>query len=158
MARRDYICCKSCGNKLVYDGYDNIRESLDFNYGTVDLICPSCLDALEVKLAKLEQATAVEPAHKYTSVYAGNVVGIYKDGEQMTIEQIVSDLNTKAVEPAQAVKTFWASENILKDSLRDKGVSAEGTTIQKSCKTHGISEILGEVFDCQVHQVNEGGE
>jgi len=38
------------------------------------------------------------------------------------------------------------------------GVSAEGTTIQKSCKTHGISEILGEVFDCQVHQVNGGGE
>ena len=108
MARRDYICCKSCGNKLVYDGYDNIRESLDFNYGTVDLICPSCLDALEVKLAKLEQATAVEPAHKYTSVYAGNVVGIYKDGEQMTIEQIVSDLNTKAVEPAQAVPVAWS--------------------------------------------------
>lgn len=38
---------------------------------------------------------------KYTAVYTGNVVGIYKDGEQMTIEQIVSDLNTKAVEPVQ---------------------------------------------------------
>lgn len=40
---------------------------------------------------------------KYTAVYTGNVVGIYKDGEQITIDQIVADLNAKAVEPVQAV-------------------------------------------------------
>jgi len=55
MARRDYICCKSCGCKLVYDGYDNIRCDLETQYGTMDLICPDCLKELETKLAEREQ-------------------------------------------------------------------------------------------------------
>lgn len=49
------------------------------------------------------QTPAVEPVkHKYTDAYVGNVVGIYKDGEQMTIQQIVDDLNGKTVEQAQS--------------------------------------------------------
>lgn len=96
MAGRDYIRCKSCDCKLVYDGDDNIRDDLDATYGTCDLICPSCLDALEIRLAKLEQAPAVEPA--------------------------------------QAVPAFWASENILKESLRDN-ISCVLTTTKCAANT-----------------------
>ena len=39
-----------------------------------------------------------------------------------------------AVEPAQAVKTFWASENILKDSLRDN-ISCILTTTKCAANT-----------------------
>lgn len=58
MARHDYICCKSCGCKFVYDGYYNIRDGLEAQYGTMDLICPDCLKELETKLAEREQEPA----------------------------------------------------------------------------------------------------
>ena len=47
MASRDYILCKFCNIKLVYDGYDNIRDSLEQTYGTRTLVCPDCLKVLE---------------------------------------------------------------------------------------------------------------
>lgn len=56
MARRDYICCKSCGCKLVYDGYDNARDALEDNYGTRELICPDCLKKLEKQVEQLREA------------------------------------------------------------------------------------------------------
>lgn len=46
MARRDYILCRCCECKLVYDGYDNIRDALDSSYGNHDLLCPSCSSAI----------------------------------------------------------------------------------------------------------------
>lgn len=54
MAYRDYIHCFKCDCKLVYDGYDNIRQSLDDAYGdpgapetgmwkvTPKFLCPVC--------------------------------------------------------------------------------------------------------------------
>lgn len=66
-------------------------------------------------------APAVEPVkHKYSAVYLGNTVAIYKDGEQMTIEQIVDDLNGKTVEQSQAVPEGWDSEKIYKEGFCEK--------------------------------------
>jgi hypothetical protein len=54
MAGRDYILCRDCGDKLIYDGSDNIRSRLEQNYGdpsacdwTVELVCPPCLKKIE---------------------------------------------------------------------------------------------------------------
>lgn len=47
MALRDYILCKYCECKLVYDGYDNVRDSLEEKYGVRELICPNCLKVIE---------------------------------------------------------------------------------------------------------------
>lgn len=60
MAYRDYIHCKKCDCKLIYDGNDSIRESLENAYGdpekdtfTIKLLCPECLRELEAELARL---------------------------------------------------------------------------------------------------------
>jgi len=54
MAYRDYICCRDCKSKFIYDGNDSIRNSLEATYGdedapnwTVELVCPNCLARLE---------------------------------------------------------------------------------------------------------------
>lgn len=56
MAYCDYICCRDCKSKFIYDGDNNIRRSLEFAYGdenapnwTVELVCPNCLARLERK-------------------------------------------------------------------------------------------------------------
>jgi hypothetical protein len=56
MAYRDYICCRDCKSKFIYDGNDSIRNSLEATYGdenapnwTVKLVCPNCLARLERK-------------------------------------------------------------------------------------------------------------
>jgi DNA-directed RNA polymerase subunit RPC12/RpoP len=56
MAGRDYILCRDCGDKLIYDGGDNIRSRLEACYGdpsacdwTVELVCPPCLKKIEDK-------------------------------------------------------------------------------------------------------------
>jgi hypothetical protein len=65
MAGRDYILCRDCGDKLIYDGSDNIRSYLEENYGdpsapgwTVQLVCPPCLKKIEDKQAE----RVVEPS------------------------------------------------------------------------------------------------
>ena len=57
MSGRDYIKCKKCYSKIVYDGDDNGRERLEIIWGdpdskdwTVGLLCPDCIKALEKKL------------------------------------------------------------------------------------------------------------
>ena len=54
MAGRDYIMCKRCLTKIIYDGDDNGRERLEVVWGdpdakdwTVGLLCPSCIDYYE---------------------------------------------------------------------------------------------------------------
>ena len=54
MAGRDYIRCKKCGTKIVYDGDDNGRDRLEFVWGdpdaqdwTVSLLCPDCIKIYE---------------------------------------------------------------------------------------------------------------
>lgn len=49
MAGRDYISCKKCHGRIVYDGDDNGRERLEEVWGdpgaanwTVGLLCPDC--------------------------------------------------------------------------------------------------------------------
>lgn len=56
MAYRDYICCRDCKSKFIYDGNDSIRNLLEATYGnedapnwTVELVCPNCLARLERK-------------------------------------------------------------------------------------------------------------
>jgi hypothetical protein len=63
MAYRDYIICPECDCKLLYDGNDNLRESLEDRWGdpklstyTVGILCPDCLDKLRARVAELEEA------------------------------------------------------------------------------------------------------
>ena len=62
MASRDYILCKYCKCKLVYDGYDSIREGLEQTYGTNQLVCPDCLKKLEEIIRESEQKLKQSPA------------------------------------------------------------------------------------------------
>lgn len=74
MAYRDYICCRDCKSKFIYDGNDSIRNALEAAYGdenapnwTVKLVCPDCLE-------KLERPTVVEPdAYGYASRLATHI-------------------------------------------------------------------------------------
>ena len=36
MALRDYITCADCNVRLIYDGYDHIRNALEEDYGDPD--------------------------------------------------------------------------------------------------------------------------
>ena len=67
MAYRDYICCRDCKSKFIYDGNNNIRRSLEFAYGdenapnwTVALVCPNCLERLERKPLTDEQIAQID--------------------------------------------------------------------------------------------------
>ena len=51
-----------------------------------------------------------------------------------TKRMVLEQTNTKAAEPAQSVPAFWASENILKDSLRDN-ISCVLTTTKCAANT-----------------------
>ena len=57
MAGRDYISCKYCECRIIYDGNDEIRSSMEERWGnpntvvwTVQMICPKCLKKLEREL------------------------------------------------------------------------------------------------------------
>lgn len=54
MAGRDYLSCKKCHTKIIYDGDDSGRERLEVMWGdpdaldwTVGLLCPDCIKELE---------------------------------------------------------------------------------------------------------------
>ena len=56
MAGRDYIHCAKCGERMIYDGSDAVRDGLEYRYGkpdaqdwTVDLTCPKCSAALTAR-------------------------------------------------------------------------------------------------------------
>ena len=63
MAYRDYILCKTCGCKIVYDGDDNGRNMLETYWGkpfapdwTVGLLCPDCIAQMEAECEALRAA------------------------------------------------------------------------------------------------------
>ena len=67
MAYRDYIRCRDCKSKFIYDGNDSIRNSLEATYGdenapnwTVELVCPNCLARLERKPLTEEEITQID--------------------------------------------------------------------------------------------------
>lgn len=65
MAIRDYIVCKRCECKIIYDGHDNGRERMEELWGdpsaglwTPLLLCPTCIALLESELAACQLALA----------------------------------------------------------------------------------------------------
>lgn len=85
MAYGDYIHCKDCDCKLVYDGYHSIREALQSNFNipneayTQALVCPDCQNGRESKaLAAIEQARreAFEEAAQIAASYGAPVVPV----------------------------------------------------------------------------------
>lgn len=71
MAGRDYLLCRTCGHKIIYDGNDRIRDRLEDTWGdpdystwTVTVLCPECdkrreaeIEQLRVKIADAEEDT-----------------------------------------------------------------------------------------------------
>lgn len=62
MAGRDYIKCKKCYTKIVYDGQDDGRDRLETMWGdpsakdwTVGLLCPDCIQKIEEFLGMLKE-------------------------------------------------------------------------------------------------------
>lgn len=60
MAYRDYILCKTCKCKIVYDGNDAGRNRLETYWGdpdapdwTVGLLCPDCIQQMEAEVKRL---------------------------------------------------------------------------------------------------------
>lgn len=65
MAYGDYIHCATCDCKLIYDGNDNARESLEAQWGdpgchewTVEILCPDCQKEKDARIAALEAENA----------------------------------------------------------------------------------------------------
>ena len=52
MAGGDYISCKRCHTKVVYDGDWNGRERLIEMWDTIEVLCPDCIDKYEKTVAK----------------------------------------------------------------------------------------------------------
>ena len=54
MAYIDYIHCKRCDIKVIYDGDWNGRERLEdmWGEGTLTVLCPDCIDKYEKTVAK----------------------------------------------------------------------------------------------------------
>lgn len=67
MAYRDYVHCEKCDCKLIYDGYDNIRDDLQQKFNlpddkwTTPLMCPNCLKQLKYELDQLKKTCALVP-------------------------------------------------------------------------------------------------
>lgn len=65
MAYRDYLHCEKCDCKLIYDGYDNIRDDLQQKFNlpedkwTSPLICPNCLNQLKYELEHLKKTCSL---------------------------------------------------------------------------------------------------
>lgn len=56
MAGIDYILCKKCHTKIIYDGDDNGRERLLSRWGSVDvLLCPDCVKLYEESVKTAEK-------------------------------------------------------------------------------------------------------
>jgi len=51
MAGRDYLGCKECGRRLVYDGRDTIRDALDWE----PIYCSKCWQKLLKKIETLRK-------------------------------------------------------------------------------------------------------
>lgn len=67
MALRDYIQCKRCECKLIYDGYDEHRERLEERYGDPEamtytplLLCPDCIQSQENVLREILMLTQAD--------------------------------------------------------------------------------------------------
>ena len=52
MAGRDYLRCRDCGRRLVYDGNDSIRDALDWE----PIYCKDCYNKLAEKLTSMLDA------------------------------------------------------------------------------------------------------
>ena len=118
MARRDYICCKSCSCKLVYDGYDNIRCDLEAQYGTMDLICPDCLKELETKLAEREQEPAQSELLEVVLAMRDWIDAVPQDTQLPAMPGFDRDWANAVIEqaqqePAQAVPAAWLDEEFM---------------------------------------------
>lgn len=61
MAYCDYIHCAQCteryenpGRKLIYDGYDHIRDNMLERFGDgYELLCPACVASLRAEVKRL---------------------------------------------------------------------------------------------------------
>lgn len=67
MALRDYILCRECDMKLIYDGYDAIRDALEERWGdpdaddwTIHAYCPEHSGDGSIKLVLTLQEHARE--------------------------------------------------------------------------------------------------
>jgi len=125
MALRDYILCRDCGDKLIYDGNDNVRSSLEEDYGdpsacgwTVELVCPPCLKKIEDKQAEpvavewlrrwanLDEGASTPWKHGYDA--ARNIVKIHLGAPQQA-EPVVEAHRVLVVEslPAALTAANW---------------------------------------------------
>lgn len=95
----------------VIDGITTYSDPLSFK------------DAADIFIAMTEAAPAVEPAQRCNCC-----------GYLVTDSEHKGCLRAAKQEPAQVVKTFWASENILKESLRDN-ISCILTTTKCAANT-----------------------
>lgn len=65
MAYRDYVHCEKCDCKLIYDGYDNIRDDLQSKFNLPEdkwirpLMCPNCLNQLKYELEHLKKTCSL---------------------------------------------------------------------------------------------------
>jgi hypothetical protein len=64
MAICDYICCKKCKCKILYDSYDMGKQKLEERWGdpkkcswTDLLLCPDCIAKLETELKNVKSYT-----------------------------------------------------------------------------------------------------
>jgi len=56
MAGRDYLSCKKCYTKIIYDGDDNGRDRIRTMWGDdAGILCPDCIQKIEEFLEMLKE-------------------------------------------------------------------------------------------------------
>ena len=78
MAGADYISCRRCGTKVVYDGDWNGRDRLLALWDTTDVLCPDCIDKYEKTVAKAMQCMR-SGKWKLAKKVLGNLEREYKE-------------------------------------------------------------------------------
>lgn len=105
MAYRDYIHCCVCDDKLIYDGYDQIRDQLEDSYGAdYEMVCPSCrkteMRQHDEARAEVERLTKIVAEfvcqHKTEDLQRGLQNPCLCDGCRMAREQLIGESVTNA--------------------------------------------------------------
>ncbi|HNT78002.1 MAG TPA: DUF551 domain-containing protein [Anaerolineae bacterium] len=126
MAFRDYIICRECKCKYIYDGSDCLRDAIEEKWGDPEApnwtvpapLCPDCDKKREAEIAALKADLAALREVEREKVAAWILSFGFATGHGDTIEDLLSEAGTQIQELRAAQEWVPVSER-----LPDNGVT-----------------------------------
>lgn len=112
MAFRDYIICRECKCKYIYDGSDCLRDAIEEKWGDPEApnwtvpapLCPDCDKKREAEIAALKADLAALREVEREKVAAWILSFGFATGHGDTIEDLLSEAGTQIQELRAAQK------------------------------------------------------